>query len=80
MPTEVLQKYDMLAKLAVDDLMERCRSVVARRPGGAYRFARDFDVAYHWLTKFLKGDIPNPGILHINRVYAALEKLKNDEQ
>lgn len=36
------------------------------------QIAKSAGVGYEWLKKFASGDIPNPGIMHVQKLHAFL--------
>lgn len=52
------------------------RDLLNKRRGDWAEIAKESGVSYSWLSKFVNGHIPNPGLETIKKVHAAAERRK----
>lgn len=58
-------------------LDETVKTILSSRRGEWPAIAKDAKVSYSWLSKFVNGHIPNPGLATLKKVYESVERRGN---
>lgn len=61
------QKYCHLASSLFDETLKLCKEHPSQ-----VKLAEEAGVPYFWLRKFTKGEIPDPGVNRVQRLYETL--------